>query len=434
MTTENKGAEMLAESITSGFSKVTQDLKSEFKSVGDNIVLGLKSIEESKAKEEVKSLEAKLSHAEEELKSLRSGQGVGSEAQKQLEEKSVKDFASAVLSNGKVKLENKSAIAFFDNSSAGLAVRDTYRGEVNLNRQPLNKLFDYVDILPAMPVAKGDSVWDGYDETLVDINTVNEADGAPLSENVKFAEIKINYEEYTAKMTLTRSVLAEAQSGNALAVGKLSRNLTSLDNKFTRNVIKAAYRKIADATKAGKIQKVITSVAETPVITDENAIAARRDLLNLVSNLKTDYVPRAAIGIDRTFLNGMFSQPTTDGHLALEIFEVAADGAVGFKTPEGVIPVFTFDHEQFGDYTTLAAGNALITSGYNLAGTGNAGKILAILADFREGYKVAPSSLGEVGYDNTFASKLSGSIPAGKFSWIGHGIVVHECFKVLYSA
>ena len=104
-----------------------------------------------------------------------------------------------------------------------------------------------------------------------------------------------------------------------------------------------------------------------------------------------------------------------------------------FVTPEGIIPVRTFEHAQIGTYKALTDGTTDITADWVNASSGNAGKLLAFVGDLKYAYKIVPSSIGLIGYDSNVSSLLSGATVAGKISYAAQGVVGSQGIKVLYA-
>ena len=386
---------------------------------------------------EIKSLEAKLSQAEEDSKksiqkieeAINSGFKSVSEGvlkYNKLEKKSLESIAKALSKKETISLnaDEFKAIRFSDATTTGDFIGAPIKyGEIETNKQVLTNILQDIDIMPAVAKNDGDVAWDGFDESLVDIFDSNEMDAAQLSEAVKKSEIKLNLVENKAKMAISARVI---QDPNQL--GTLDRNLGALARRYERKLASKVYNDIIRAAISTNVAKFETSTADAPADG-----TARNDLRLFPSKLKIQYVDNAVIYISRMFLNSLFSKEVSDGHLPLEQFIANANSGINsFFTTEKNIPIRTFEHAQIGDYKSLANGTTNITADY-VDGGENTGKLLAFVADLKTAYKLIPSSFDTVGYDASFGYIINGSVPAGRIGYVAQGIVAKEAIKVLYA-
>lgn len=431
MEEKKSGADVIVEALKENKSQIetlTEKTTGELKSVGETIALGLKDAFAAQSKDEIKALNDKLANKEQELKSLRSGEGV-SVVKKELEVKGLKDFAAKLNNKEEITLnsEEYKAIRFSDATTTGGfddAPIAKY-GEIDINQQPVVSILNDIDVLPAIAANEGSVAWDGYDESLVDMYDANEMDAAQLSEAVKKSIIKLSMKEVKAKMILSSRVVQDVLSGGN-QVSTLNRNIRALESRYDRKLAANVYKDIIAGVNASQISKVPSTTNDAPADAQ-----AREDLRLFPSNLKIQYVSSAVLFISRSFLNALFAKEASDGHLAVEQFKYSDNGIQFFITPEKAIPVRVFEHAQIGTYKSLADGTTDITADY-VNGGENTGKLLAFVGDLRYSYKLIPSSIGTIGYDANIANILAGSCPAGKVSFAAQGVVAKEAIKAFY--
>lgn len=430
---EKNGAEMIVEKLDETKSQVqslAEKTTEELKSVGDKITLGLKEVFESQAKEEVKSLKAQLANKDEELKSFRSGHGV-SKANVELEEKALRAIASKLHNKEEVNFNSEEfkSIRFSDaTTTGGFDVAPIKMGEVDVNKQAVVTILGDIDVMPAVTANDGSVVWDGYDESLVDIYDSNEMDAAELSEAVKLSLIKLSMKEVKAKMAISSKVILNTMSGgNQVAV--LDRNLRALDSRYNRKLAANVFQDIITAANSSLVGKVASTTAEAPATAE-----ARQDLRLFPSNLKVQYIPNAVMYVSRAFLNALYSKEASDGHLTTEQFVFGNNGITLYVTAERAIPVRVFEHAQIGTYKSLADGSTDITADYVNGSETNTGKLLAIVGDLKSAYKLVPNTVGMIGVDTEIANVMNNTCIAGKVSYAAQGLILREAVKVFYAS
>lgn len=429
---ENKEIEIksLAEKIENICSKIEEKAKvessnsEELKSLKDELANATKSHKEAieAQKSQLDAIETKLNRP-----------SAGFKAEKAEDEEEVKKSLTAIASKLKSKeaidLGEVKSIRFTDaTTTGGFFDSPVKMGEIDINKQPNTIILNDIDFMGAANANEGSVAWEGFDESLVDLYEANEMDAAQLSEAVQKSVIKLSMEEVKAKMIISSRVIQNVLSGGN-QVSVLQKNLQALESRYRRKLAAKVFQNIISDVNKGNIGKVASTTAEAPA-NDQ----ARQDLRLFPSNLKVDYVPSAVMYVSRAFLNACFSKEVSDGHLATEQFVTDANGITAFVTPERAIPVRVFEHNQIGNYKSLADGTADITADYVNGSNTNTGKLLAIVADFRSSYKLIPSTIGTVGYDASISKILDGSCPAGKVSYAAQGVVLREGIKVFYAS
>jgi len=439
---EKTGAEAVAQNIAeakenaAAAAEEVKSLGEGVKALAENLKEGFASMKEIKETEEMKSLKSELerksaeaNNLKEKLKLADAGQGSIPGDISEEEVKSIQALASKLVSKDRVALnsEEYKSIRFTDASTTGGFIDSSRKmGTIDINKQPLATILEDVDVMPAVNSNEGSVVWDGFDESLVDMYDANEMDAAKLSEAVRQSLIKLSMNEVKSKMILSSRVIQNALAGGN-QVATLNRNLTALESRYRRKLATKVFQDIIGFANGGKIFKQITTTTNTPA--DEQG---RVDLRLFPSKLKVDYVSGSVMYVSRAFLNALFSKETADGHLATEQFVFTDSGITLYVTPEKAIPVKVFEHNQIGDYKSLDDGSTSITADYVSGGT-NTGKLLAIVGDLNYAYKVIPSTMGTVGYDASISNIFDGAVPAGKISFAAQGVVAREAIKVLYS-
>jgi len=348
---------------------------------------------------------------------------------KSLSENEAKTIAEAIHSQKQVRVValDKKTIRFGDATSTNIISNPaTVLGSFEINKDIPSTILDDVEVLPAINENEGAVAWDTFDESLIEAFEANELDSAQVSKEVVYGNIKLQMEKHAAKMNISADVILNViSSGKQVAV--LERNIAGLNRKFEKKIITKVFKDIIQKTNDGIIGKTESTTSSAPA----NA-QARTDLRNFLSTLKKEYIGNSVIYVSRQFINALFAIEASDGHLPLEQFSFN-NGIQSFVTPEGIIPVRTFEHAQIGTYKALTDGTTNITADWVNASSGNAGKLLAFVGDLKYAYKVVPSSIGLIGYDSNVSSLLSGATVAGKISYAAQGVVGSQGIKVLYA-
>lgn len=408
-------------------TSLSKSIKEEVESAKGLIVEETKNLIDSEVKKINESTQKWQNTVEEFVNNTKSINQIVCKKSKLInDEASLKTLASVLNNKGQIDFakEEFKAIRFSDATTTGdfTGAPDKY-GEINVNKQPSSEILGDIDILPAVAKNDGDSAWDGYDESKLDLYQNNEMDAAQLTEVIKKNEIKIRMKTHSAKMIISSKVVT-----NPNELGTLDRNVASLNDRYDRKLAEQVFQDIIEAANKGDIEKFETSTADAPV-----SDTTREDLRLFPSKLKKNYSNTAIIYISRTFLNALFSKTVSDGHLPTEQFFYNANGISNLVTPEKAYIVKTFEHNQIGNYKSLANGTTDINTDYVPGGTSNDGKLLAFVADLKYCYKLIPSSLGVIGYDATIGNLLTGAVPAGKISYAAQGLVAKEAIKVLFA-
>lgn len=447
---EKTGAEAVAQNIAEAKEKATQAVE-EVKSLNEGVkelakglvkslTDGFASIKEKEATEEMKSLNAKLEEKSAEANNLKekfklfdAGQGIFGQKENTEEAKSfLKAFAKAMHSSSTVNVEEFKTIRITDPTSVGGFIPTSVnRGIVDVNAQPIITLIDDVDVLPSVNTLKEESFFLGYDSSVLDLDEAVEMDAATVKRTIEHSAIKIISRKEQASIAVSSDVMLSAMNGDSTALNVIDRNLQELNTKFLRKCVKKGFQDIianANSSDTNKISKVVTTLDTV----DEASM--RKDLRNLPTNLKKQYIDSSILYISRSFLNALFAKEASDGHLPLEQF-VYQNQLTYFLTPEKSYLVKTFEHNQVGDYFSLKDGTTAITTDYDPSASagGNAGKLLAIVGDFKKGYKFQGSTVSRIGSDNSIRELLTGVVAAGLISYVAQGLGVKESLKVLYS-
>jgi len=440
------GAEAVAESIAEAKNSAAEAVV-EVKSLGEGVkelaktlTEGFASIKEKEVTEEMKSLNAKLeeksaeaNNLKEKLKLADAGQGSFSEGVSEEETKSISAFTAAIEGKSKTRIEEYKSIRVTDPTVTGFFTKQgVNRGIVSTNEQPMVTLLSDVDVLPAVNTIKEESFIIGYDSSLLDLDEANEMTPAQIKEAIQHSKIVIQSRKETAKIPVSSDLILAARAGDRSSAQLVQRNLDELKQKFMLRCVKKAFKDIIDNANSSDTVRI----AKFETATDDATAAdtLRQDLRNLPTKLKKNYVGSSIMFISRTFLNSIFSKQVSDGHLPLEQFEYR-DGITYFLTPEKSYIVRTFEHDQIGNYKSLKDGSTVITADFNPAASagGNAGVLLAMVGDFKKGYKYQPSTAGTMGYDGLISELLDGVVYAGVISYVAQGLAVKESLKVLYS-
>lgn len=434
MSNEKTGADLIVEKLSENKSQIeslTENVVNEFKSVGDKIALAFAETKSKEAQEEIKSLKDQIANKDNKIAALSSSGGVGLSNGEE-EKKSATAFAAAIKDKSVIRLEEHKAIRITDpTTTGGFFPNVVNRGILDVNAQPLITLLDDVDVLPAVNTLKEESFFLGYDSSLLDLDEANEMDPATAKKTIEHSAIKITSRKEQASILVSTDLMLSAYAGDATALNVVEKNLDELRMKFLRKNVKKGFQDIIANANSTDLNKIV-KVESTLDTVDE--ISMRKDLRLLPTTLKKQYVNTSILYLSRKFLNAIFAKEATDGHLPLEQF-VYRDGITFFLTPEKSYVVRTFEHDQIGDYLSLKDGTTSITTDYNPSASagGNAGKLLAIVGDFKKGYKYQPSIAGTIGYDNSVREQLTGVVVAGMISYVAQGLGVRESLKVLYS-
>jgi hypothetical protein len=420
----------LLEKIETIHSKIEEKAKEEFgnaseiKSLKEELVNATKS-----HKDAIEAQKSQLNAIETKLNKPFIATKEASQESKEEVKKSLISIASKLNSKERLNLEETKSIRFTDATTTGGFLDTPMKmGEIDINKQPNTIILNDIDFMGPAGANEGSVAWEGFDESLVDMYEANEMDPAQISEAVKKSLIKLSMKEIKAKMIISSRVIQNALSGGD-QTSVLERNLLALESRYRRKLASGVFQDIIADVNAGNIGKVQSTTNEAPA----NA-QAREDLRMFPTNLKVDYIPSSIMYVSRAFLNACYSKEASDGHLATEQFITNANGITSFVTPERAIPVRVFEHNQIGNYKSLADGTTNITSDYVNGSSTNTGKLLAIVADFRSSYKLIPSSIGTIGYDSSISNILDGACPAGKVSFAAQGVVLREGVKVFYAS
>ena len=339
----------------------------------------------------------------------------------------------------------------FDNSDVGAFVPNTrILGELNINLQTVSPIVSLVSNINAGAIVAGDLGYKTFDESLVDMFESNESEGKPTTEQIRRGEIIIHVAEQSAKVKISDKTVHSIESGELIG-NPLMKLFGALENRYRKNI----GRQILNGSDSGLGIKGIFSIAHQSgskmkvVETAADNVVTLKDLGNLTSQIKIDYLRNAVMLVDRKVLYEGYFNEAADGHLRLEQFEYSANGMIGLRTPEGVIPLVGVDssyfeadvasNDGFANYKTFDGGSNIIKSGYtpsqyaSVAGaTDNAGKAVAILADWKMAYSLANSSVVRLGYDQSFGNMLlNGYVWGGKIGYVGGAPTVEETIAIL---
>lgn len=432
MSTENE----IVKSFKEHSDKIAETAKKDFEELKkiqiDPLQNEIKSLKEQNAKLEEK-LNHEVSNTQKSIdkielainKGFASNNNIKTEKTLINDKKTLENIAKALGSQKRIDLtvDELKAIRFSDATTTGDFTGAPIKyGEIDINKQVNTNILLDIDILPAINKNEGDVAWDGYDESLVDIFDSNEMDSTKISEAIKKSEIKLNLKENKAKMIISSKVIMDPAQ-----IGTLDRNIAALETRYNRKIATQVYQDIIQAANSSLVGKVASTTTSAPADS-----TARLDLRKFPTNLKVQYVESAVIYISRTFLTALFSKEVSDGHLPIEQFVANVNSGVNsFFTVEKNIPIRVFEHAQIGNYKSLADGSTDITADY-VDGGSNQGKLLAFVGDLKS-YKLIPSTINAIGYDNGFAALLSGAVAAGRIGSNAQGLVAKESIKVLYA-
>lgn len=346
--------------------------------------------------------------------------------------KEAKTIAEAI--NGKMQIQitnlESKAIRFGDATSTNLIDKPaTVMGSFEINKDSPSTILQDVDVLPPVNGNEGTLVWDTYDESLIEAYEANEMDQSKVTKEVVYSNRKLNLKKVQAHMNISTDVILNVLQGGSQVI-VLDRNIAALNKKFDKKVIKNIFQDLVSGVNNGLIGKTASTTQYAPA-----DATIRRDLRNFLSTLKKEYIANSVIYVSRQLINAAFSIEASDGHLPLEQFYYASN-IQAFVTPEGLIPVKTFEHSQIGTYKSLHDGTTDITSDYTAVTanlSGNAGKLLAFVGDLKFAYKVIPSSIGLIGYDSNVTPLLTGATKAGKISYVAQGFVETQAVKAFYA-
>jgi len=403
---QKSGADIIVEALKENKSQIeslAKETTEELKSVGETIALGLKEAFAAQSKDEIKALNDKLANKEQELKSLRSGEGV-SKVNKEIEEKSLVSIASKLHNGSKVDIsseEYKNMARFSDVTTVGYGVGTiSMNEEIDVNKQPVVTILSDIDVLPAVADNEKTVSWKGYDKSLITIIEANETDPATLSKLVQNSLIELGQRKVKASMAFSDDVIIASMNGSKLQV--LRRNFDELEKAYNRKLGANVYQDVIKNALAGTANTEGGARFESTTADAPADATTREDLRLFPSKLKIQYATSATLYISRAFINALFSKETTDGHLAVEQF-IFANGIRRYVTPELDIPVRVFEHAQIGTYKSLVDGVADITTDY-VKGGENTGKLLAFVGDMKQSYKMVPSAFGYMDVDRSAKS------------------------------
>ena len=337
----------------------------------------------------------------------------------------------------------------FDNSDVGAFVPNTrILGELNINLQTVSPIVSLVSNINAGAIVAGDMGYKTFDESLVDMFESNESEGKPTTEQIKRGEIIIHVAQQSAKIKISDKTIHSIESGELIG-NPLMKLFGALENKYRKNIARQILN--APATNQGiKGIFAMSQLSGSKMKTVETAadnIVTLKDLGNLTSQIKIDYLRNSVMLVDRKILYEGYFNEAADGHLRLEQFDYS-NGMIGLRTPEGVIPLVGVDssyfdadvasNDGFANYKSFA-GAGTILSGYTPSqyaavpgATDNAGKAVAILADWKMAYSLANSSVVRLGYDQSFGNMLvNGFVWGGKIGYVGGAPTVEEAIAIL---
>lgn len=424
---------------------VAVQLKADASIESEKKSLEIKNELKSQIETEVKSLEAKLSQAEEDYKksiqkieeAINSGfksvsEKTDSKSYVPLSLKEAQYIAEALNSHKQAKffISDKKTIRFGDATSTNTIDRPaTVMGSFEVNKDIPSTILQDVDLMPAVNDNEGALVWNTFDESLIEAFEANELDPALTSKEVVYRNVKLALKKVQAKMNISTDVIINVlQGGNQVPV--LERNIAGLNRKYDKKIIKDIFQDIIASANNNLVGKTATTTQYAPA-----DATIRKDLRNFLSTLKKEFIGNSVIYVSRQLINAAFSVEASDGHLPLEQFSYS-NNIQAFVTPEGLIPVRTFEHAQIGTYKSLHDGSTDITSDYTpVTGSlsGNAGKLLAFVGDLKFAYKVIPSAMGIIGYESGVGTLLDGATKAGKIGYVAQGIVESQAIKALYA-
>jgi len=341
-------------------------------------------------------------------------------------------IAQAIHSKSQINFYalDKKAIRFGDSTSTNTIDRPaTVMGSFEVNKDIPSTILQDVDVMPAVNDNEGALVWNTFDESLIEAFEANEFEAAQVSKEVVYRNVKLALKKVQSKMNISTDVILNVmQGGNQVNV--LDRNIAGLNRKFDKKIIKDVFQDVIAAANNSLVGKTATTTQYAPA-----DATIRKDLRNFLSTLKKEFINNSVIYVSRQLINAAFSIEASDGHLPLEQFFYSTD-IQAFVTPEGLIPVRTFEHAQIGTYKSLHDGATDITSDYTAVTanlSGNTGKLLAFVGDLKFAYKVIPSTIGIIGFDSNVGTLLDGATKAGKIGYVAQGIVETQAIKALYA-
>ena len=431
--------------ILKKFDDVAGQLKADALTESEKKSQEIKTELKSQIETEVKSLEAKLAQAEESSKksiekieeAINSGfksasEKVDSKSYIPLSLKEAQTIAQAIHSKAQIQFHalDKKAIRFGDSTSTNTIDRPaTVMGSFEVNKDIPSTILQDVDVMPAVNDNEGALVWNTFDESLIEAFEANELEAAQVTKEVVYRNVKLALKKVQSRMNISTDVILNVmQGGNQVNV--LDRNIAGLNRKFDKKIIKDVFQDVIAAANNSLVGKTATTTQYAPA-----DATIRKDLRNFLSTLKKEFIGNSVIYVSRQLINAAFSVEASDGHLPLEQFFYSND-IQAFVTPEGLIPVRTFEHAQIGTYKSLNDGTTDITSDYTAVTaslSGNAGKLLAFVGDLKFAYKVIPSTMGIIGYDSNVGTLLDGATKAGKIGYVAQGIVESQAIKALYA-
>lgn len=340
-------------------------------------------------------------------------------------------------------LERKS-LNTFDNSNAGAFVpAKRIIGEVNVNLQTVNPVTSIVNNVAGGSIVAGSLGYTTYDESNVSIKESAEGKGAEQSQEVVMDEINIYVAKESAKIKISDKTLHSSLSGE-LTTNPLNQNLNAIERRYEKGIARKVLNGKSEMGVYGIFNKAQESGFNGSVVETENDnVVKLKDFANLSSQLKVEYLMNAAILVDRAVLYELHQEAGNDGHLKIEQFDYN-NGIAALRTPERVIPLIGVnsspletkvnDNDGFANYETFS-GSGTILSGYTKSfgtGTDNAGKALAVLADFSLAYSLVRSSVVQLGYDQSFGNLINnGYVWGGKVGYVGGKPTTTEAMAIL---
>lgn len=464
-STEAKEA---AEKAAEEAKETKESLKSLTGSIGD-LVKGMTEKKSEEDSESVKELKSEVALLKAKAEAANKGEQGGNTSHKELEEKSlntIKSFATALESKGLVTfgknkeeksiygacgvLEQKS-LRTFDNSDAGAFVpQKRMLGEIEINLQTVSPITSIINNVNAGAIVAGHLGYTTFDESLVDIDESSEGVGASESNGVTYGEINIHVAKNSSKVKISDKTLHSATSGEMVA-NPITKVFNAIEKKYEKKIA----RKILNGTEGmgvgGILPKALESGTRMEVIpTSVDNKVSLSDISLLCSRLKSEYLRNAVLIIDRAALYELYLEPGNDGHLKIEQFDYSL-GIAAIRCAERIIPIIGVDssykvadlskNDGFANYTPFSGSvTPANLAGYTPSGlasasgaTDNAGKAVAILADFSQLYSLARSSVVQMGYDNSFGNLLNdGSIWGGKIGYVGGKVTNQEAGAILY--
>lgn len=437
---EKTGAEAVAQSIAEAKESATKAVE-EVKSLGEGLKDLTKGLTEGFAKmgeiretEEIKSLKSELevksaeaNNLKEKLKLADAGQGSSSNNQEEV--KSLIAIAQTLQGKKKVGLEEFKSIRLSDPTSSGYRQTETIYGAVNINEQSLYDIINDISTIPATNKTDNNSAWQGYDESAISLEEINEKDTAATSAAIERSKIVLMHKKRAAKILVSSNVVEEVSAGNVSSAGILKQNFSALESKYNRLIAKQVYQDVIAAVNLGNVGKTASTTAEAPADAQ-----AKKDLRLFLTTLKVQHLNNATLYVSRPFINALFSEEASDGHLTLEQFMFDQAGLTRYLSLEKAIPMKVFEHEQIGNYLSLADGSTSITTDWVDGSSTNTGKLLAFVGDMKKSYFRVPSTVGTTAIDDSIASIASESCLMLKTGYDAQGIILREGIKAFYAS